>query len=214
MFFLQDSLPSAIDAVSVIQELSCDTVSLVIQDLNEKLVEIEKKIDNQGFWKHVIPIIAVILGGLLALIQIKSNTVSAARIKWNEDLRSALSQYISYLDRFELDVAGLIEQGKSNQVTNSEVVEMASKYTSMTKAEYQVKLLLNPKNQSHSEIIELMEELDNEFGEFTSRKGKHEIPLQSIREKISSKSQTVLKESWEDAKSMNLKEMFFKLRWK
>jgi len=66
---------------------------------------------------NAVTIIIALLAGIVALHQVKLNIVSDARIKWIENLRDALSQYCTELDKCSLRKANFFDEriGKTGQ---------------------------------------------------------------------------------------------------
>lgn len=82
-----------------------------LNELENRIQNLEHKtpnnsIENKTFssphnLELTIPIIVAILGGLLAIYQVKMNIIKSARIKWIENLRDTLSHFISATSNIE-----------------------------------------------------------------------------------------------------------------
>lgn len=152
-----------------------------------------------------VTILIALLAGIVALHQVKLNVVSAARIKWIEDLRDTLSQYCTKLDEISLAKANYFDERKGKtkpeldsisrkfydtyKVSSSEVLRLQSK----------IMLYLNSKNQQHKEIEEVL------YQNSLLLHNTNEYHLGKIRkniEKLISISKDMFEIEWEKSKSI------------
>lgn len=199
---------SDIDTVAIssnVDRLGSDQVVIQLDRLNERIA-------NQNVWNILIPLIVVLMGGLLALIQIKANVISVARIKWNEELRKNLSEFISFLSVLQFEVEEVIELNRRDPASaKSKVLELTNKYKRLTEVEYQIKMLLNNTDLKHQSLLNAIDSIDREFKKFGSDP-KYVIDIDLIEKDVAQAGQAVLKDSWDAAKSLNVREMF-RIKW-
>lgn len=78
----------------------------------------------------IVPLIVAGLAGGFALLQVKTNIVSASRIKWIDDLRETLSEYLTELTKGLFYYRNhAVDMNNKGQTTNSEQNENYHKYT-------------------------------------------------------------------------------------
>lgn len=70
---------------------------------------------------NLIPIVVVFLAGFLALIQVKANVISAARIRWNEELRKSISEYLMNLSYITFQIGDFNKYKRSKNATQKEI---------------------------------------------------------------------------------------------
>ncbi|HRP92575.1 MAG: hypothetical protein IT276_01770 [Ignavibacteriaceae bacterium] len=181
--------------------------SITIPDTcNHSLNAVNEKPENPLRWIDItIPIIVVILGGFLAIYQVKMNIIKSARITWIENLRDTLSQYISatsnveqILDLMRADVnsgtdpdASFKNHSKSLISSSNESMRYATK----------VKLYLNIKEDKHKALADKIDEfIDNCVNTFDKRGDERTKAKNAIKSNIQSivrLAQYILKNEWD-----------------
>lgn len=203
----KDSVIITADNMTVQQENNKILES--IDDLKNQVQLIQNVLDNRSIFIDLIPILVALLAGLLALFQVKANIISTARIEWTQNLRINISSFLSeteilnYNLRESLDLnhEGKTDEAKKlydNQTENFKKVHNFGN---------QIILFLNNKEETQQkELQALVTEYLNK-----STHGKHSQDidkLQSLQKDIVSKSQDILKQAWEDAKTFKMSDIF------
>lgn len=123
-------------------------------------------------WKVVTNIIIALIAGTVALLQVKGNIISSARIKWIEDLRETISSYITgivpsmlYLENMKLKREKLVEDG-IDPTENDDFKENYYKpYTEhvkkQEKLQYKIILYLNTKNKDQNQLESIFAKINN-----------------------------------------------------
>lgn len=183
--------------------------STKIDALHSDLKKIEELVKSRSNFKDYLPLLVALLAGLLALFQVKANIISSARIEWTQNLRKVVSQYLAEItilnynlrQVFELHNEGKEEEAKKLYDNQVESFKKVNEFGN------QIKLFLNNKKETdHSELQKCIEIYYNKA---THRKDSNEIDeLEKMENEIITKSQEILKQAWEDAKTFNIKEIF------
>ncbi len=141
-----------------------------------------------SFLALLVSLVAVIVGPLVTLKVAKSQIVSPIRQKWIDELRELISEYLSECKR--LLVLG--EDGLLNKEKTDEKV-----FARLLYLEQKLKLMLNPNEERHIELLEIINELTEEIyhgvGNIIDFGGK----LKGATEV----SQKILKDEWVRVKS-------------
>lgn len=184
-----------------------------LEVLHTDLKKIDKHVHSKSNFKDYLPILVALLAGLLALFQVKANIISSARIEWTQNLRKVVSQYLSeiiFLNYNLREVLKLYNENKKQEAKNlydkqADSVKKVNEYGN------QVKLFLN--NKKETEHFELQKSIEKYYEKATHGKYSKEIDeLDKMEKQIISKSQEILKQSWEDAKTFKLSDIF-KFGW-
>ncbi len=141
-----------------------------------------------SFLAMLVSLTAVIVGPIVTFKVAKRQIVSPIRQKWIDELRELISEYLSECEK--LLVLG--EDGILNkEETNEEV------FTRLLYIEQKLKLMLNPNEKRHIELLEVVKEITEEIhhgvGNIIDFGGK----LSGATEI----SQKILKEEWVRVKS-------------
>ncbi|MCL5795950.1 MAG: hypothetical protein M1579_00420 [Gammaproteobacteria bacterium] len=131
----------------------------------------------------LVSLAAVIIGPFVSLKIAKRQMLSPIRLKWIEELRELISEYLSECEK--LIVLG--EDGILNkEITDKEV------FKKLLYLQQKLKLMLNPHEFKHIELLELIESITDEIhhgvGNLIEFGGKLEGATEI--------SQTILKHEW------------------
>lgn len=155
----------------------------------------------------LIPIIAAIIGGLIALYQVRGNTISNARITWIESFRNTIAEYCmnSELTFIKIDnMAFKVKEQNNNFYTgfNKDYDEYVSYNSNALKYSLKIKLYLNLNEDKPKRIATLINKIDSDlaacFGKYDE---KYENTIKSNLWEITRLSNIIIKEEWEKAKS-------------
>jgi len=172
----------------------------------EKIIE---KIDSKNILTNVLPILVVALGAFLALLQMRLNTISKARIEWAENLRISIAKFASSYKRFKLNI---IQHKLAKKIKSPDIVkerraklldDLAVLLSDFEECETMVCLYLNRDNLSHNNLYELIKDARKHINE-THSHNSGEIEAVTTNFDVNDvieASNLVLKKSWEDAKS-------------
>lgn len=188
-------------------ETNITSVLTEVKKINQKL-----KNKEDGF--DYIPILLVIIAGLLALFQIKANIIASARIEWTQNLRKTISQFLSEIMILNFNIKRVLELIEEGKTTDAETLYNSQTDSFKKVHEYgnQIKLFLN--NQKEKEHIELQELIEKYLKNSTHGiKAKEFSELEKLEQDIIKSSQKMLKQTWEDAKTFYIKEIY-KFKWK
>lgn len=152
-----------------------------------------------------VTIFIALLAGIVALHQVKLNVVSAARIKWIENLRETLSQYCTELEKGSLIKANYFDERKCK--TEPELDSILRKFYDPYKAsssevfrlQSKIILYLNSKNQKHKEIERLLQQNSHLLHDFN---GCHVVKIRRNTEQIIRISKDIFEIEWEKSRKL------------
>lgn len=141
-----------------------------------------------SFLAMLVSLAAVIVGPIVTLKVAKRQIVSPIRQKWIDELRELISEYLSECEK-------LLVLGKDGILNKEETDERI--FTRLLYLEQKLKLMLNPNEERHIELLEIVNELTEEIhhgvGDIIEFGGK-------LRD-ATKVSQKILKEEWVRVKS-------------
>ncbi len=137
-----------------------------------------------SFLAMLVSLVAVIIGPIVTFKVAKRQIVSPIRQKWIDELRELISEYLSECEKLlVLGEDGLLNKEKT--------------YTRLLYLEQKLKLMLNPKEERHIELLgifkKITEEIQHGVGNIIDFGGQ----LKGATEV----SQKILKEEWVRVKS-------------
>lgn len=161
--------------------------------------------ENTNLPASIIPILLALLAGLIALYQVKSNTISSSRITWIENLRTTLSEYCVETSGVVIHQKNIIDKMDKNGINYQGLNDDYEKYfdchSKSEKFAYKVKLYLNPDEPKHNQIINLIDKISNIL-EKTSAKDIDKKEINSDLNSIITLSKSVFKEEWIKSKKL------------
>lgn len=117
--------------------------------------------NESSLLSNVLTILLALLAGLIALYQVKSNTIANSRISWIENLRISISDYcVETLDSITLLKNAIHQRQRLDSSHQAFITAYNNYFECSSKAEklaYKCKLLLNSKEETHNQILELIE---------------------------------------------------------
>ena len=187
---------------------------LTQQDLKKSEERILKSTNENPIWQYLIPIFVAFMAGILTLFQIKSNTFSAARIKWTENLRSSISEYIaiSYTVSFYLHNTVKADSENATEIGDQNMKMASSETQKLNQVGNRIRLYLNSNEELHKILEDLLDQFEESQYEILRSKSDRTEDQLRIEKEIISISKSILKESWEHAKSTKIREII-KFRW-
>jgi hypothetical protein len=143
----------------------------------------------------VTALVAVIVGPLVTVYvakkQISSSIVSTNRQKWIDRLRDELAALLK-------DVQHTPSAYSANSISTSEAI---AKYGEITERSEVIKLLINPNEVDHQELVRLISTASALVISSINQKQGNAEQLQKISQNIVNLSQKILKREWERVKS-------------
>ena len=202
------------DKIIIQNNFEIDSIFLEKLDrLHTDLDKVEESVSSKPNIKEYLPILVALLAGFLALLQVKANIISSARIEWTQNLRKLISQYISEIMIliYNLrEVTRLYDIGKTEE---AKVIydNQTDSFKKVLDLGTEIKLFLNNKKESnHSDLQAYIEEY---YEKATHSKTNSQLDqLDKLQDKIITKSQEILKQAWEDAKTFKIRDIF-KIGW-
>ena len=175
--------------------------------LNTKIEKLLKKKDDSAL-TYITPIAVAFFAGFLALLQVKSNTISTSRISWIENLRVSLSQFIGeglIMNFHFVKARDLTLEGKEEEGLNlyEETVPQTLKMAGLS---YKIRLYLNSTETNHIELENLLRKFEKLVVGNIDDVGKSE-ELYKVTEELISTAKGVLKGTWDDAKSIKISDL-------
>ena len=141
-----------------------------------------------SFLAMLVSLVAVIIGPIVTFKVAKRQIVSPIRQKWIDELRELISVYLSECEKL-LVLGG---DGLLNKETTDEKT-----YTRLLYLEQKLKLMLNPKEERHIELLEIVKNITKDIQHGVGNIIDFGGQLKGATEV----SQKILKEEWVRVKS-------------
>ncbi len=143
----------------------------------------------------VTALVAVIVGPLVSIFvaknQINASVVSANRQTWINRLRDELATLV-----------GIVHHLPSAHANGSVSADAAiTEYGRFVEKFQVIKLLINPKETDHQELIRLIESADKKIIESINKNQANASEFEASGQRIVAQSQIVLKREWERVKN-------------
>ena len=143
----------------------------------------------------VTALVAVIVGPLVSIFvaknQINASVVSTNRQTWINRLRDELATLV-----------GIVHHLPSAHANGSVSSDAAiTEYGRFVEKFQVIKLLINPKETDHQELIRLIESANKEIIESLNKNQANASELEAASQRIVAQSQIVLKREWERVKN-------------
>ncbi len=142
----------------------------------------------------VTALVAVVVGPLLSIYvakkQINAAALSTNRQEWINKLRNVLSELITIVRHVPPAYA-------ANSITNQEAI---AKHGELTEKVELVKLLLNPKEADHQELVRLISSASTQVKDAINQRQANASTLENAAERVVAQSQIILKREWERVK--------------
>jgi ABC-type oligopeptide transport system ATPase subunit len=142
----------------------------------------------------VTALVAVIVGPLVSIFvaknQINASVVSANRQTWINRLRDELATLVGIVHH--------LPSAHANETVSTD--SAISEYGRFVEKFQVIKLLINPKEADHQELIRLIESADKKIIESIIKKQASASEFETAGKRIVDQSQIVLKREWERVK--------------
>jgi len=140
------------------------------------------------FLAVLVALIAVFLGPLLSAWVVRRQIVAPIRQKWIDELRNLITDFLS--------TAQMIVVVNDNGILNEDQLDKET-YRKMLSIERKLTLMLNPNEQLHNKLMDLIRELLDKTEHGTSNL----LEFGPLVRNITETAQTILKEEWMRVKS-------------
>ena len=191
--------------------------SLYNNDLNEILLRIENIETSQStlvsliknkseLITNIVTILIALIASFLALYQIKLNTISSARIKWIQDLRLTVSEFITLVADLTVHLKNMIDratdQGDGYKTAYKEDYKEYFRLSTQLKTKgVLIKLFLNDSENKHTKIKEFIDKIESIIHE----KGIGDLDTSEIKQLLDKFRITIseiLSEEWKKSKKI------------
>ena len=143
----------------------------------------------------VTALVAVIVGPLVSVLvaknQINASVVSSNRQEWINRLRDELATLVGIVHH-------LPSAHANGSVTTNEAIAEHGKFVEQFQV---IKLLINPKETDHQELVRLIELADKKIIDSINKKVAGASEFEAVGQRIVAQSQIVLKREWERVKN-------------
>ncbi|PHR47036.1 MAG: hypothetical protein COA32_08930 [Fluviicola sp.] len=193
-----DSIQGIIDTHQLLDTVCITLPNSVYLNINET-----QNSDNSSFGaellKNSITILIALLAGFIALLQVKSNIISSARIKWLETLRVDLSELYSS----SLNTVHYFQRANENtgDIKNEANVKYENNHSRCNILVHKIIMNLNPKEREHKKLIDLVNKID-EIIDSDSIENSSQTELEKILKEIVTQSRLVFKPEWDKSKRL------------
>jgi hypothetical protein len=142
----------------------------------------------------ITALVAVLVGPLLSIYvarkQINAAALSTNRQEWINKLRNVLAELITIIRHVPPAYA-------ANSITG---IEAIAKHGELTEKVELVKLLLNPKETDHQELVRLVTSASTQMRDSINQQQGNAVKLGEAAERVVAQSQIILKREWERVK--------------
>ena len=142
----------------------------------------------------ITALVAVVVGPLLSIYvarkQINAAALSTNRQEWINKLRNVLAELITIIRHVPPAYA-------ANSITG---IEAIAKHGELTEKVELVKLLLNPKETDHQELVRLVTSASTQMRDSINQQQGNAVKLGEAAERVVAQSQIILKRDWERVK--------------
>ncbi len=162
-----------------------------------------------------LPLLVTIVAGIFALSQIKSNNITNARIKWLENLKQVLTDFLSECTILQLKEGvskGIYEKGQKTPVSDNtlaylnKINESTIEHLKIIESKHDlIKLNLNPKEILHQKLEKLLDDYMELFNKIPEKKTTEDY--NALTRKMGAYSDTlvllirfIMKLEWEKTK--------------
>ncbi|MCG6410112.1 hypothetical protein K6U17_12825 [Vibrio fluvialis] len=143
----------------------------------------------------VTAFVAVVVGPLVSIVvakkQINASVVSTNRHTWINRLRDELATLVGIVHH-------LPNAHANGSVSTNDAIAEYGRFAEKFQV---IKLLINPKETDHQELIRLIESADKKLIESINKKQANASEFEAAGQRIVAQSQIVLKREWERVKN-------------
>jgi hypothetical protein len=171
-----------------------------------------------------LPLLVTTVAGIFALSQIRSNNITNSRIKWLENLKQVLTDFISESTILQLKEgvskgiavsSQIVKVSETTQAYLDKINESTLEHLKVIESKHNlIKLNLNPKESLHQKLEALLDDYMDLFNEIPTQKTLDNYNL--LIRKMSAHSDTiilliryVMKLEWEKTKRPYLSRIFY-----
>ncbi|MEI6766788.1 MAG: hypothetical protein WCM76_14250 [Bacteroidota bacterium] len=175
-------------------------------------------------WKDYLPLIIAILTAIFALFQMKSNHVTQSRIKWIDDLRKNICEFISIMNSINVQISNMVDEiskldrDSDDYATDREKIfvnyykGLAEDHKNADFLINQIDLSLNDSEMKHTRLVEQLGTFAEKSKESHQKKELEKLDL--LKADCIKLSKEVLKDEWEKAKRTKIGYKCYRFRKK
>lgn len=149
---------------------------------------------DTGLISAITALVATIFGPLVSVYvakkQINSSVLSGNRQDWINRLRNALAELVTIIRHVPPAYA-------ANSITNQEAI---AKHGELTQKIELIKLLLNPNEDDHQELVRLISSASDQVRDAINQRAGKARDMGQTAERIVAQSQIILKREWNRVK--------------
>ena len=150
---------------------------------------------DPGVVSAITALVAVLFGPLISVYitkkQINSSVLSRNRQEWINRLRNVLAELVTIIQHVPPAHA-------ANSITSQEAI---AKHGELTEKIELVKLLLNPNETDHQELVRLISSASVQVQDAINRREGKASEMQGAAQRIVAQSQGILKREWNRVKN-------------
>jgi hypothetical protein len=194
---------------SVPQDSAVDTL---VSQLYEVLMRLENKLDAvespRPTWiERWLPLLIAMIAAVIALLQVKANIVSTARVRWTQNLRISLSKYLGVVTQLTVRLRLIGNSSEDDATKRQQYDSLMKDSEKWIELGDRVVLYLNDEEPTHKRLQDLIAH----YEDVATTGNYRDVDLQylsGIRTSMVNTAKMILKDSWEDAKTFISSDLF------
>jgi len=175
-----------------------------------KCCKCDDKERNKIPGKDYLPLLIALLTAVFALYEQKRNNVTQSRIRWIEELRKYISEFLSIMRSINVKISNMIDAIKkldhqsatyksdSDKIFDDHYKDIEEIHTKALQLLNQINMSLNDDEIKHKTLIDKLNELGDKAKE--SYQKDHQENLEGLEEECIALSKSILKEEWKKVK--------------
>jgi hypothetical protein len=160
--------------------------------------------DNTAVVSAITALVAVIVGPsisyLIAKKQIIGNVIASNRIKWIEDLRVDIAEFVALFSEhiYEIGNYHLLKDGDSRKTKLESLAEIVRKVSTKR---FLIRIKLNPDEQDHVELLNMLDESRQTSIAYLDDKAKP-VDIPEFSSRVAKIARSITKAEWKKAKNI------------
>jgi hypothetical protein len=160
--------------------------------------------DNAAVVSAITALVAVTVGPsisyLIAKKQIIGNVIASNRIKWIENLREDIAEFVALFSEHIYEI-GNYHLLKDNDLQKSKLESLAEIVRGVSTKRFLIRIKLNPDEQDHGELLSILDETTQTSFAFLSDATKS-VDVAELSSRIAKVARRITKAEWERAKNI------------
>ena len=182
--------------------------SIDLHSIQQQLQEIQRTLETEKwqilFIQSSIAIIVVLITGYFTLRQVKKATSSGALIKWRDDVRSKVADFIGEYSAtvwmFETSKKFISSEKNPNFKIPDLLADMVTSRHRLIKFKGEIELLLENGKESHNALMNLIDEAMKDLGRLSTQTVAQVDDI-GWSKRIIDCARTAINEAWNEANS-------------